>query len=179
MTRIPHILTQRIPILLIWYHNAGMSPRAGDWRFSVATMSMSPGYFYRKQKENRTKSTSLLYNSPPTNHIYPATWNVNNSHVQCPPPHLMPVSTVQSGAEMIQSGINIVFMGRKGDIFVISSSLKSHITVEPHYYGHQGTKKIGRNNKVTVLARVSLQENVWMLLPGSQEKLVIITSWLY
>ena len=76
---------------------------------------------------------------------------------------------------MIQSGISIVFLGRKGDIFVISSSLKSHITVEPRYYGHQGAKKIGCNNKVTVLTRVSLQENVWTLLPGSQKKLVIIT----
>ena len=42
---------------------------------------------------------------------------------------------------MIQLEINIVFFGRKDDIFVISSTLKSLITVEPHYYGHQGAKK--------------------------------------
>ena len=58
-----------------------------------------------------------------------------------PSPHLILLNTVQSGAEMIQLEINIVFFGRKGDIFVISSTLKSLITVEPHYYSHQGAKK--------------------------------------
>ena len=33
-----------------------------------------------------------------------------------------------------------------------------------------GQKKRGRNNKVTVLRRVSVQENVWSFLPGSQKK---------
>ena len=33
-------------------------------------------------------------------------------------------------------------------------------TVEPRKYGHQWAKKIYVNNEVTVLTRVSLQENV-------------------
>ena len=43
--RILHILTHSMPILLIWYHNAGLSLRAGGWGFSLATMSESPSYF--------------------------------------------------------------------------------------------------------------------------------------
>ena len=44
--------------------------RAGCWGFSLATRNVSHGYFERKQKKNRTKNTwTLLYNSPPTNHI--------------------------------------------------------------------------------------------------------------
>ena len=43
-------------------------------------------------------------------------------------------------------------------------------TVEPRKYGHQWAKKICVNNEVTVLTRVSLQENVWSLLPGGQKK---------
>ena len=31
-------------------------------------------------------------------------------------------------------------------------------------------KKISRNNEVTVLMRVSLQENLWSFLPGGQKK---------
>ena len=33
-----------------------------------------------------------------------------------------------------------------------------------------GPKKFGRNNEVTVLKKVSLQENVWSFWPGSQKK---------
>ena len=33
----------------------GLSLRAGGWGFSLATMRMSPGYFYRNQKEYRAK----------------------------------------------------------------------------------------------------------------------------
>ena len=33
----------------------GLSPRARGWGFSLATMSMSPGYSYRKQKEIEPK----------------------------------------------------------------------------------------------------------------------------
>ena len=40
-----------------------------------------PGYFHRKQKENRARRTSWLYNPPPTNRIYPATWKVSDSPV--------------------------------------------------------------------------------------------------
>ena len=32
-----------------------------------------PGYFHRKQKENRARRTFWLYNFPPTNRICPAT----------------------------------------------------------------------------------------------------------
>ena len=31
-------------------------------------------------------------------------------------------------------------------------------------------KKVGRNIEVTVLTRISFQENVWSFLPGSQNK---------
>ena len=41
-----------------------------------------------------------------------------------------------------------------------------------------GQKK-GRNNEETVLMRVSIQENVWLYLPGSQKKLAIITRRPY
>ena len=36
-------------------------------------------------------------------------------------------------------------------------------------------KKIGLNNEVTVFTRVSLQENVWSFLPGSQNKVTVLT----
>lgn len=55
--------------LLIFVHKSGLSLRAGGLGFSLATRSMSQYYFHRKQKKNRTKTTSLLHNSPPTNHI--------------------------------------------------------------------------------------------------------------
>ena len=58
-----------------------------------------------------------------------------------PSPHLILLNTVQSGAEMIQPEINIIFFGGKGDIFVNSSTFKSLITVEAHYYGHQEAQK--------------------------------------
>ena len=60
-------LTMHNPLFFV--HKSGLSLRAGGWGFSLATRSMSHGYFHRKQKKNRTKTTSLLYNSPPTNHI--------------------------------------------------------------------------------------------------------------
>ena len=37
----------------------------------------------------------------------------------------------------------------------------------PAYTVTNGPKTIGRNNEVTVLTRVSLQENVWSFLPGA------------
>ena len=40
--------------------------------FPPATMSIILGYFHREQKENETRGTSWLFNSPPTNWIYPA-----------------------------------------------------------------------------------------------------------
>ena len=64
---------------LLKHVSTGLSLRAGGWEFSLATVSMSPGYFQRKQKENRR--TSLLYNSPPTNCIYLTTWNFSHSPV--------------------------------------------------------------------------------------------------
>ena len=132
--RILQILIHRMPILLIWYHNAGLvTIRAGQGQgFSPATMSVSSGNYYRKQKENRTKRTSELYNSPATDHIYTATWSVSDSLAQWPLSYLILVNIVQSGQEMIQLEINIVFLRGEGDIFVISSTLKSLITVEPY-----------------------------------------------
>ena len=60
-------LTMHNPLFFV--HKSGLSLKAGGPGFSLATRSMSHGYFHRKQKKNRTKTTSLLYNSPPTNHI--------------------------------------------------------------------------------------------------------------
>ena len=55
---------------LSFVHKSGLSPRAGGPGFSLATRSVSHGYLQRKQKKNRTKNTwTLLYISPPTNHI--------------------------------------------------------------------------------------------------------------
>ena len=45
---------------------------AGDQGFALATTSMTPGSFQREKKGNRTRRTSLLFNSLPTNCIYPA-----------------------------------------------------------------------------------------------------------
>ena len=64
---------------LMGWSYTGLSLRARGWRFSLATMSKSRGYSHRKQKENKVKSTSLLYNSPPTKHIYLVTWNFSDS----------------------------------------------------------------------------------------------------
>ena len=40
----------------------------------------------------------------------------------------------------------------------------------------KGQKEIGRNNEVTVLTRVSLQENVWTFFPGGQKKVAVLTK---
>ena len=51
-------LTMHNPLFFV--HKSGLSLRAGGWGFSLATRSVSV----------RTKNTwTLLYNSPPTNHI--------------------------------------------------------------------------------------------------------------
>ena len=45
----------------------------------MATMSKTPVYFHREQKENETNSqTPWLFSSPPTNCIYLATWNLSD-----------------------------------------------------------------------------------------------------
>ena len=44
-------------------------------------MSVSTGCFHRKQKENRTKRTSLLYNSPPTNCSYRISSNISRPSI--------------------------------------------------------------------------------------------------
>ena len=49
-------------------YNTGLSLRARVGEF--LQLSMIPGYFNRKGKENRTKRTSKLFNSLPTNCIY-------------------------------------------------------------------------------------------------------------
>ena len=56
--------------LAIYHRTVTKSRGPGDvprlqWAWAPATMSMSPGYFHRNQRENRTKRTSFLYNSPP------------------------------------------------------------------------------------------------------------------
>ena len=40
-------------------------------------------------------------------------------------------------------------------------------------------QKNGSNNEVSILTRISLQENVWSFLPGSQKKVVVIMRWPY
>ena len=50
---------------LFFVHKSGLSLRGGCRGFSLATRSVSHGYFQRKQKKNRTKNTwTLLYNTP-------------------------------------------------------------------------------------------------------------------
>ena len=56
----------------------GLPVRTGGWRFPPATMTISPGYFWKKQKEGRTKSSSLLFTFPPTTCIYPTTWKLSD-----------------------------------------------------------------------------------------------------
>ena len=41
----------------------------------------------------------------------------------------------------------------------------------------KGQKEIGRNNEVTVLTRVCLQENVWTFFPGGQNKVTVLRRW--
>lgn len=64
-------LTMHNPLFFV--HKSGLSLRAGCRGFSLATRSVSHGYFQRKQKKNRARRTFWLYNSPPTNRICPAT----------------------------------------------------------------------------------------------------------
>ena len=54
-------------------NQAWLSLRAGSRGFPPATVSMTPGYFHREQKKNKTKGTPEPFHSPPTNWIYPAT----------------------------------------------------------------------------------------------------------
>ena len=42
-----------------------------------------------------------------------------------------------------------------------------------------GPKKFGRDNELTLLTSVSLQENVWLFLPGDQKKVAVITRRPY
>ena len=57
----------------------------------------------------------------------------------------------------------------KLSIIMSCSWLKIH-TVEPPFYGHQGAKK-----KLAVLARVSLQKNAYVILPGQPKIVAVIT----
>ena len=57
----------------------GLSLRAQGRGFCLATMSVSPGYFHKKQKGNEIKRTPWLSSSSPTNCINRATWNLNDS----------------------------------------------------------------------------------------------------
>ena len=43
-----------------------------------------------------------------------------------------------------------------------------HTVEPPANVVTNGPKKFGRDNELTVLTRVSLQENVWLFLPGDQ-----------
>lgn len=40
-----------------------------------------------------------------------------------------------------------------------------------------GQKKSGRINRVAILTRVVLQENVWQFLPGSPKEAAVLTRW--
>ena len=64
---------------LLWIIPCNMTLRAGGQEFSPAIMNERPSYSYSKQKENRTKRIFKLYNSPPINCMYSATWNFSNS----------------------------------------------------------------------------------------------------
>lgn len=86
----PKDLTQIKQSLSCWWQNqvsgrkdlfAGwpVTKRAREQGFSLATKSVSLGYLHKKQNKNTTKRTSLLYKSPPTNHMYPATWKLSDS----------------------------------------------------------------------------------------------------
>ena len=51
-------------------------------------MSMTPGYFYKKKRENRINRTSLLFKFLPINCIYPRTWYLSDSCEICDKPSL-------------------------------------------------------------------------------------------
>ena len=57
------------------------------------------------------------------------------------------------------------------------SSVKNIIQWNPVNTVTNGPKDFGRNNEVTILTWVSLQENVWSFLPGGQEKVAGIMRW--
>ena len=48
-----------------------LSLRVRHRKSPPATMSMNPGYFHGKQKKNRTKRSSYLFNSPPSHRLFP------------------------------------------------------------------------------------------------------------
>jgi len=52
------ILAGRCGSVVLKRERAGLLLRAGGRGFSPVTMSVNPGYFHRKQKENRTQLTS-------------------------------------------------------------------------------------------------------------------------
>ena len=49
--------------------------------FSPAFICMIPGYFHGKQRENRTRRTSKLFSSPPTNYVCLETRNLSDSRL--------------------------------------------------------------------------------------------------
>ena len=57
-------------VIYITGHSLAVTKGRGQG-FPPATMSIILGYFHREQKENETKGTYWLFNSPPTNWIYP------------------------------------------------------------------------------------------------------------
>ena len=51
-------------------------------RACLHTICITLGYFHRERKENRTKRTSQLFNSLPTNFTQPSALNLKNSPVK-------------------------------------------------------------------------------------------------
>ena len=51
----------KIYLFLSMNVHAGLSLRALGWGFSLATMSMTLGYFLRRQKKDETKRSPWLY----------------------------------------------------------------------------------------------------------------------
>ena len=66
----------KIYLFLSMIVHAGLSLRAWGWGFHPATISMTPGYFLRRQKKDETKRSPWLFSSPPTSCIYPANYEL-------------------------------------------------------------------------------------------------------
>ena len=171
-----------MPILLIWYHNAGLvTIRAGQGQgFSPATMSVSSSNSYRKQKENRTKRTSELYNSPATDHIYKATWSVSDSLAQWPLSSSHPDQHRSVRTRNDSAGNQHCFLERRGWHICHQQYFE-----EPYYSGTTLVRSPSGQKKLAVPRRGDhindgfFTRKCMDVFARQTKKGAVITRWLY
>ena len=75
---------------------------------------------------------------------------------------MSPVMISETVAGPISAPVLFLILKCQHSTFSTGNPVNNMVTFVP--------KKVGRNIEVTVLTRISLQENVWLSLPGSQNK---------